>query len=281
MSANMEENPMRGTLTDEEIAARNVIPTTNPAGEPHRIIANEYFSENDTFTQWVPTDPDQPAPAASEPLKPTVLSEAQKISDRIGNKTKVTDPDYWGLASVMTEEEAQLTSCMKVRVPMTLAQVVSASGKSAEHVQELLDALSVKGIIEYNWENPQHDKQYVLPMFVPGSAEFTLMNQKQLEEHPEIGTFFERMAYLPLTKVTKMVPPGGAGIGMHVIPVEKAIEHENQSVDIEHISHWLKKYDRYAAGSCSCRLASAPATWAARTTRRTGALASATWPTTW
>ena len=128
----------------------------------------------------------------------------------------------------MTEEEAQLTSCMKVRVPMTLAQVVCASGMSAEHVQELLDTLSVKGIIEYNWENPQHDKQYVLPMFVPGSAEFTLMNQKQLEEHPEIGTFFERMAYLPLTKVTKMVPPGGAGIGMHVIPVEKAIEHENQ-----------------------------------------------------
>ena len=51
-----------------------VIPTTNPAGEPHRIIADEYFSENDTFTQWVPTDPDQPGPAASEQLKPTVLS---------------------------------------------------------------------------------------------------------------------------------------------------------------------------------------------------------------
>ena len=33
---------MRGTLTDEEIAARNVIPTTNPAGEPHCIIADVY-----------------------------------------------------------------------------------------------------------------------------------------------------------------------------------------------------------------------------------------------
>ena len=52
-----------------------------------------------------------------------------------------------------------------------------------------------------------------------------------------------------------MVPQGGAGIGMHVIPVEKAIEMENQSVDIEHISHWLKKYDgKYAASPCSCRL---------------------------
>ena len=52
-----------------------------------------------------------------------------------------------------------------------------------------------------------------------------------------------------------MVPPGGAGIGMHVIPVEKAISAENKSIDIEHISHWLKKYEgKYAASPCSCRL---------------------------
>lgn len=67
--------------------------------------------------------------------------------------------------------------------------------------------------------------------------------------------FFERMSRLPLEKITPMVPPGGAGIGMHVIPVEKAIEMENQSVDVEHISHWLKKYEgKYAASPCSCRL---------------------------
>ncbi|MDO4798859.1 MAG: FAD-dependent oxidoreductase, partial [Coriobacteriales bacterium] len=93
------------------------------------------------------------------------------------------------------------------------------------------------------------------PMFVPGSAEFTVMSQRQMEEHPEIGTFFERMTYLPLTVATKMVPPGGAGIGMHVIPVEYAIKQESVSASVEHLSHWLKKYDRYAAGSCSCAVA--------------------------
>ncbi len=253
MSVDLNENPMRGTLTDEEIAARNVIPTTNAAGEPLRVIAQEYFSEKETFTTWV-SEPDQPGPAASEPLKPGVLREAAKITDRIGNKTTVDDPDYWGLASVMTEEEADLTKHMKVRKPMTFDELVKASGKPADEVQALLDAMSIKGIIEYNWENPTKTKQYVLPMFVPGSAEFTLMNQKQLEETPELGRFFERMAFLPLAKVTKMVPPGGAGIGMHVIPVEKAISHENHSADVEHISHWLKKYDRYSAGACSCRL---------------------------
>ena len=115
--------------------------------------------------------------------------------------------------------------------------------------------MAVVGLVEYNWENPRREKQYVLPMFVPGSAEFTNMNEKQLHEHPEVAKFFERMSRLPLEKVTPMVPLGGAGIGMHVIPVEKAIEAENQSVDVEHISHWLKKYEgKYAAGPCSCRL---------------------------
>ena len=254
MSVGMNENPMRGDLTDEEIAARNVIPTTNPAGEPLRVIAEEYFQEVDTFTTWTNDDRDTPGPAASEPLKPAVLATAAKITDRIGNKTGQNDPDYWGLASVMTNEEAELTSFMKIRKPVTLPELVKASSMPEAKVQELLDSMSVKGIVEYNWENPAHEKQYVLPMYVPGCAEFTLMNQKQLEEHPELGSFFERMAFLPLTKVTKMVPPGGAGIGMHVIPVEKSIAHVNQSADIEHISHWLKKYDRYAAGACSCRL---------------------------
>ncbi len=254
MSVDLNENPMRGTLTDEEIAARNVIPTTNPAGEPHRILAEDYFQEVDTFTTWANEDRNTPGPAASEPMKPAVLATAKSITDRIGNKTSADDPDYWGLASIMTNEEAELTAFMKIRKPVTLPELVKASGMPESKVQELLDSMSVKGILEYNWENPEHQKQYILPMYVPGCAEFTLMNQKQLEEHPELGSFFERMAFLPLTKVTKMVPPGGAGIGMHVIPVEKSISHVNQSADIEHISHWLKKYDRYAAGACSCRL---------------------------
>ena len=114
--------------------------------------------------------------------------------------------------------------------------------------------MSRKGLLEYNWENAAHEKQYVLPMYVPGCAEFFNMNAKILEANPEMGTFFEHMSRLPLEKITPFVPEGGAGIGMHVIPVEKAIEMENESVDLEHISYWLSKYEgKYAASPCSCR----------------------------
>ena len=51
-----------------------------------------------------------------------------------------------------------------------------------------------------------------------------------------------------------MVPTGGAGIGMHVIPVEKAIDMNNEAISLEKISYWLDKYDgKYAASPCSCR----------------------------
>lgn len=184
-----------------------------------------------------------------------ILKLGQKITDRIGHKVTVDDPEYWGLACIVTDEMAEVALKMKVRKPMTFSQLLKATGKEEKELEKLLEEMSIVGLLEYNWENPQKEKQYILPMFVPGSAEFTNMNRKQLEEHPELGRFFERMSRLPLEKVTPMVPPGGAGIGMHVIPVEKAIEMENQSIDIEHISHWLKKYEgKYAASPCSCRL---------------------------
>ena len=188
-------------------------------------------------------------------FRPLILELGQKITDRLGRKITVDDPEYWGLECIVTDEMAEVALKMKVRKPMTLPQLVKATGKDPEYLEKLLYDMAVAGLIEYNWENKEHVKQYILPMFVPGSAEFTNMNEKQLEEHPQLGLFFERMSREPLERVTPMVPPGGAGIGMHVIPVEKAIETENNSVDVEHISHWLKKYDgKYAASPCSCRL---------------------------
>jgi len=131
---------------------------------------------------------------------------------------------------------------------------VKISGLEEKKCEALLEEMSRKGLLEYNWENAAHEKQYVLPMYVPGCAEFFNMNAKILESNPEMGTFFEHMSRLPLEKITPFVPEGGAGIGMHVIPVEKAIEMENESVDLEHISYWLSKYEgKYAASPCSCR----------------------------
>ena len=126
---------------------------------------------------------------------------------------------------------------LNVRDPKTFEEIVEISGMSPDKLQPLLDHMSEVGILEYNCENKDRKKQYVLPMFVPGSAEFTNMNADILKEHPQMGIFFERMTRLPLEKITPYVKEGGSGIGMHVIPVEKSIEMINESIDLEHISY--------------------------------------------
>lgn len=198
-------------------------------------------------------------PDPNEPFREPIAKLGKKITDRIPQKLglkKITrnDPEYWGLAGVLTDEEAELAVKLGVRKPKTLAEIVKLSGLEEKKCEALLEEMSRKGLLEYNWENPKHEKQYVLPMYVPGCAEFFNMNANILDSNPEMGTFFEHMSRLPLEKITPFVPEGGAGIGMHVIPVEKAIEMENESVDLEHISHLLNKYEgKYAASPCSCR----------------------------
>lgn len=198
-------------------------------------------------------------PDPNEPFREPIAKLGKKITDRIPQKLglkKITrnDPEYWGLAGVLTDEEAELAVKLGVRKPKTLAEIVKLSGLEEKKCEALLEEMSRKGLLEYNWENPKHEKQYVLPMYVPGCAEFFNMNANILDSNPEMGTFFEHMSRLPLEKITPFVPEGGAGIGMHVIPVEKAIEMENESIDLEHISHWLNKYEgKYAASPCSCR----------------------------
>ena len=198
-------------------------------------------------------------PDPNEPFREPIAKLGKKITDRIPQKLglkKITrnDPEYWGLAGVLSDEEAELALKLGVRKPKTLPEIVKLSGLEEKKCEALLEEMSRKGLLEYNWENTAHEKQYVLPMYVPGCAEFFNMNAKILESNPEMGTFFEHMSRLPLEKITPFVPEGGAGIGMHVIPVEKAIEMENESVDLEHISYWLSKYEgKYAASPCSCR----------------------------
>ncbi len=198
-------------------------------------------------------------PDPNEPFREPIAKLGKKITDRIPQKLglkKITrnDPEYWGLAGVLTDEEAELALKLGVRKPKTLPEIVKLSGLEEKKCEALLKEMSRKGLLEYNWENAAHEKQYVLPMYVPGCAEFFNMNAKILGSNPEMGTFFEHMSRLPLEKITPFVPEGGAGIGMHVIPVEKAIEMENESVDLEHISYWLSKYEgKYAASPCSCR----------------------------
>ena len=191
--------------------------------------------------------------------KENLFKLGKKMTDRIPYKLGLKpitedEPEYWGLAKVLDDDMVSIALSMKSkRVPMTLEEISKSSGWDVEKLEPKLQEMATIGLIEYNWENEDRHKQYVLPLFVPGAAEFLNMRMSTVSEHPEVCDFFNAMTTKPLDAVTKLIPPGGAGVGMHVIPVEKAIPTESKSVSVEHLSHWLKKYDYYSIGVCSCR----------------------------
>ena len=182
------------------------------------------------------------------------------ITDRIPYKLGLkrlteNDPEYTILDRACSNDEiAEVMLKMGLRKPKTTAEIAKLTGKSEERIVELLTDAAMHGIVEYNWENEKHEKQWYVQLFVPGIAEMTNMVLWQVEKYPELADAFDKMTFLPLEGKTHLIPPGGDGIGMHVLPVEKAIPAKNESMDIEHVSHWLDKYDGHlSVGYCSCR----------------------------
>ena len=219
---------------------------------------------------------------------PKLIKFVRSVTDRVPGKIKMTTdaPEYWGLACIFEDEmdartrEASLDllldmlskKFLQVREHHKYGELVEWNRRkhytdTDEAFDELLDKLAYFGMVEYDYgdkytkDGPipgttyeRKDREYWVPLFVPGSAEYTNMNTDLMDRHPELAMFFERMTFLPLEKITPMIPMGGAGIGMHVIPVEKAISMENQTMDIEHLSYWLKRYEGHlGVGICSCR----------------------------
>ena len=114
----------------------------------------------------------------------------QKITDRIGHKVTADDPEYWGLACVVTDEMAEVALKMKVRKPMTLAQLVKATGKDAESLEKLLYEMSVIGILEYNWENPAHEKAICAADVCAGQRGVYQYEPPAASKAPGIGALF-------------------------------------------------------------------------------------------
>ena len=221
-----------------------------------------------SFAEWKPGDPminerdffQDPNYVAEDPEKEQlVLKLATLITDRyvkkLTNKINNRDPEYWMLDHVLNKEQVKfLLNFKKTRVPYTIAELAQMNNMSEEDTTKMVHELRYLGIIEQNRrKDAEKTLQYELPIFVPGSAEFMMMQESVTDKYPEMATFFNLMTQLPLAGITQMVTPGGAGIGMHVIPVEKAISMENQSVPVEHLSRWIDMYDKYGISECSCR----------------------------
>ena len=184
---------------------------------------------------------------------------ALHITDRkFVKEIKTSDAEYYGMAPWVTDEMAEVALTMKVHKVYKVDEILKMNKKhTREHLVDLLEELCQVGIVEYKFENDFNatgEKMYALPPYIVGSGEYMGMKKSMVEKEPTAAMIFDRMAFEPLKGFTQFVPPGGAGMAMHVIPVEKAIPAKSESVSHEHLSYWLNKYEVYATVPCVCRM---------------------------
>ena len=152
-----------------------------------------------------------PAHANDKNPNPKLLKFVRKVTDRAAGKIKgitVEDPEYWGFACIfedeldkeMSENSLDLLLGMKVRRKYPyreMMEMCSKVGMDSAKAEATLDKLSFLGMLEYDYgdkytkDGPiegttynKEDRHYWIPLFVPGSAEYTNMNTALMDRHP-------------------------------------------------------------------------------------------------
>ncbi len=187
--------------------------------------------------------------------RPLIKKLALHITDRMFIKDiKTTDAEYYGMDPFVTDEMAEVALKMKIHKYYTIPQLEKLQKRPWSELQPIFDQLCQVGICDFETDE-EKGRMYSVPPYIVGSGEYMGMKKSMVDEHVEATYIFDRMAFQPLLGKTELVPPGGAGMAMHVIPVEKAIERTTEAVDCEKLSFWLDKYGhKLAAMPCVCRM---------------------------
>ena len=99
------------------------------------------------------------------PLREALVRFSTHVTDRKNIKLgieKITkeSPEYWGLYNLITDEQCEIALKMEKRKPKTFSEIAALCPQyTKEDLQKQLDEMSYNGVIEWNYENPQHEKQ--------------------------------------------------------------------------------------------------------------------------
>jgi NADPH-dependent glutamate synthase beta subunit-like oxidoreductase len=185
-------------------------------------------------------------------VKPKVLELANKIGAGITGgivKVKATDPEYKVLASVTTDEMAEIALYLEIRKPKTVNEVAKLCGKPADEVEKILYQMALDGSIKVEKD---HDvDKYCLELFVPGIMEYMVDKKSNVEKHPEIAEGFEEYTRKLGALMAGNIPVG-LGV-MRVIPVQSAIDGDTRKASYEEIEYLINKHDIFAVTDCACR----------------------------
>ena len=186
-------------------------------------------------------------------LRPKIVKLCQVVGGLTGvvNKIDENAPEYYSLANIVTDDEADVAIAAGLRKNRTAAWLAKKVGKPVEEVEKLAKHLAWIGIFRCTYNKELGVDEYFMQIFAPGIMEMLVNNQELLDTHPEVGRAFEEYTRIRMETMSPLLPDG-YGL-MRVLPVESAIKDLPGVSDYEKLSYYLNKYDTFCVSPCSCR----------------------------
>ena len=185
-------------------------------------------------------------------LRPKIVKLCHIVGGLTGvvNKIDENAPEYYSLASIVTDDEADVAIAAGLRKERDAEYLAKKTGKSVEEVEKLAQHLAWLGVFRWTIDKEGKNK-YFMQIFAPGIMEMLVNNQELLDTHPEVGRAFEEYTRIRMQTMSPLIP-NGYGL-MRVVPVESAIKDIPGVSDYEKLSYYLNKYDTFCVSPCSCR----------------------------
>ena len=186
-------------------------------------------------------------------LRPKIVKLCQVVGGLTGvvNKIDENAPEYYSLASIVTDEEADVAIAAGLRKVRTAEWLAKKVGKPVEEVEKLAKHLAWIGVFRCTFNKEKGVDEYFMQIFAPGIMEMLVNNQELLDTHPEVGRAFEEYTRIRMQTMSPLIP-NGYGL-MRVVPVESAIKDLPGVSNYEKLSYYLNKYDTFCVSPCSCR----------------------------
>ena len=186
-------------------------------------------------------------------LRPKIVKLCHVIGGISGvvNKIDENAPEYYSLAGVVSDDEADIAIAAGLRKERTAGWLAKKVGKTVEQIMPSLDNLVYYGVFRRTYSEKDGEDVYYMQIFAPGILEMMVNNVPLMTAHPEIGRAFEEYTRLRMQTMGPILPDG-YGL-MRVIPVESAIKDIPGVSPYEKLSYYLDKYKIFSVSPCSCR----------------------------
>ena len=153
-------------------------------------------------------------------LRPKIVKLAKIIGGVTGITTRIDEnaPEYYCMAGILTDEEADVAIAAGLRKERTAAYLARKVGKTVQEVQPLLDNLVYYGIFRRSHNETLGEDTYYMQIFAPGILEMMVNQKELLDTHPEVGRAFEEYTRNLAANMQLHGALGKAQLEMAVLP---------------------------------------------------------------